>query len=1283
MDPVLSSVSIVDEGSDPCCGTQDCHHTIIQHGSHTGWLADGKLRCRTRVEEALFQCSLDISGNCELVTLLDGHSHGPHCGHELVPHGNHYDYLVGGQLQHVVSTDGCCQRQCLNFLQPGAVVDHGHVEVLRGNTVGPRARVPYRQLKDVEDVKVHEEDEDPKLYKMDGIVTTYIYAAGICCPSEVAIIDKMLKPLPGVDSVDTMVVTKTVKVVHDASKVAPSALVAALNGAGLQAVLGAKGGKTGPQKTPIPWHVMASGALLILSLMSLINHRLEETEYLALGAVVFGIPGVLLKSFFAVRKFTLDINVLMVIAVAGAIGIDEYQEAGAIVFLFGFAEYLETKCMGRARNAVCSLLEMQPDTAMSATTGRPVPIEEVQVGDELIVRPGDRVPVDAIVLEGKTTLDESMLTGESQPVLKAVDSEVTSGTINCGNASLRISARSSADDSTVATLAKLVEQASLQKSNTARLVERFSKIYTPVVALAAVAIVLVPAAIRVDNLDDWIYLALVLLVTACPCAMVISTPVTTVCGISRAAKQGILIKGGKYLEGLAHIKAITFDKTGTLTEGQFQVIAVEKLGEKSKEEVLEYAAEMELHSTHPLGPAIVGCAAARGVTVKNDAVGVENIPGLGISGVMGDQSVRVGNIDLMRKCVPDADLNALRKLEDVYVSQGASLCFVCVESDVIGAIAVADTLREDARVAIGKMHARKLVVGMLTGDRQHAAKLAAEKLDIPVQHTHAELLPQDKLDKVAEYKTKYGYGAHVGDGINDTLALARADVGIAMGIVGSAMAVEAADVALFSNDLVNLVLAVDIGSRVHWKILQNIVFAISVKAVVIVLASVGWVQLWVAVIADVGSSVLVIMNGITLLSYKLNSTESTTKSTGQCVRGKTSWNPAEELLKVSNNIKQSLIMVSQGPIENSSYPSEGGGHCRSESAVPMLEGLENSFDHFASGSQPVAKVPCAKGCCSTKKRRAAEQSVVKEPCSKGCCSTEKMSAAEQSIVKDPCAKGGCGVKEASAAEQPVVKELCGKGCCGTKKMRGAEQPVVKDSCGKGCCGAKKASAVEEPIGKEPCARASCGTKKASAVEEPIVTMPCAKGCCGAKKISAAEQPVVKESCGKGCCGTKKASAAEQPIVKEPQAKGPCGAKKTSVAEEPIVKEPCAKGCCGAKKTGAAEEPIVKEPSKSCCKKAAAAELPVIKESYTQGCCGEEKTQNTNVCELPVAEPSLTTGHCQKAPVGAHFRGLDHGSSSGEHTVGTKRGNMAAVETKCAKACCGKGNAHRKPGDADA
>eukprot|EP00803_Ostreobium_quekettii_P001521 evm.model.scf_1448.4 EVM.evm.TU.scf_1448.4 scf_1448:19652-28364(+) len=997
-----SAVRVV---SDACCCQEEarsacaasCRHPRARGLSALCVCAGGvegdrlllKLLCRTNADEDLFECSLDAQESCELVSLLDGHTHGPNCGHELVPHGNHYDYLVGRQLQHVVSTQGCCNRQCLNYLQPGSVVGHGRVAVLRKKEKTKRRLRGYAQWSEDEghghdtvkavhyhDVPsvgciheeahvghIHEISVDRPLLEdkvMDGtVVTTYVYAAGICCPSEVPVIEKLLTPLPGVESVDTMVVTKTVKVVHDASKVAPSALVAALNGAGLQATLGEKGGKTGPQNTPFPWHVMASGTLLILSLLSLIDHHLEHTEYLALGAVAFGIPGVLLRALVAVRKLSLDINVLMVIAVAGAIGIEEYHEAGAIVFLFGFAEYLETKCMGKARNAVNSLLEMQPETAMSAKTGQLVAIEEVEVGDELIVRPGDRIPVDAIVLEGQSTLDESMLTGESRPVSKGVDDEVTSGTINCGNASLRIRASSAAKDSTVAALAKLVEQASLQKSNTARVVERFSRYYTPVVALAALLLVIVPLSIDVDNLNEWIYLALVLLVTACPCAMVISTPVTTVCGISRAAKQGILIKGGKYLEALAHIKAITFDKTGTLTEGQFRVISVEAFEGHSKEDVLMYAAAMELHSTHPLGPAIVGCAAARGVPVKNTALGVENIPGLGITGDVEGRLVSIGNITLMQKEARNSDVSRLVSLEDTYVSQGASLCFVCVDAMVMGCVAVADSVREDAKEAIKRLQRRKLVVGMLTGDRNHAAKRVAEELGIAAEHTHSELIPQDKLDKVSQYKTRCGFEAHVGDGINDTLALARADVGVAMGIAGSAMAVEAADVALFTNDLVNLVMAVDIGRRVHSKILQNIVFSITVKVVVIVLASVGWVQLWVAVVADVGSSVMVIINGLTLLSYKLKKNQKIDYSSGHSVEMKEYIKSTGKLARAGAHIKRALLMQ---PAKTPGVPvscRSGGcgglcGHQRNESGVPMLAVMDSgghkcAHDHSACG----------------------------------------------------------------------------------------------------------------------------------------------------------------------------------------------------------------------------------------------------------------------------------------------------------------------------------------------
>jgi len=1019
--------------------------------------------------------------------------------------------------------------RCFDFLEPGCIVHHGHVDVLRDRSWAPKSRIPYRELKEQEVV------EEGKSENEDGFVTTYIFSPVICCPSEVGIIDKILKPLPGVESVDTMIITKTVKVVHEASKVSPSALVAALNDAKLQATLGKKGGKTGPHKVPFPLHILASGILLIVSLLSLIDEDLEHAKWLALGSIVFGVPGVLLRAFISVRNFMLDINVLMVIAVAGAVGITEYQEAGAIVFLFGAAEWLEMKCMGRARNAVNALLEIQPDTAMSADTRKLIPIEKVQIDDQLIVRPGDRVPVDGVVVEGSSTLDESMLTGETRPVLKKVNAKVTSGTINCGHASLRIRATATADDSTVAALSKLIEQASLQKSRTARLVERFSKVYTPVVVTGALGLVIIPLSVGVDNIDDWIYLALVLLVTACPCALVISTPVTTVCGISRAAREGILIKGGQYLEALAHLKAITFDKTGTLTEGCFGVIVVEAFDGHSKEDVLEWAAALELHSTHPIGPSIVGCAAARGVVIKNTASRVETTQGMGIAGIVDERSVWVGNMMLVQKAMPKYDVSNLQSLEETYLPQGASICYVCVEDSIMGAIVVSDCLRADAAHAVQKLQKRHLTVGMLTGDRRSAAELVGEQLGIQPGHTHAELLPEDKLTKVAEYRSAYGVEAHVGDGMNDTLALARADVGIAMGIAGSAMAVEAADVALFTNDLMNLVLAIDIGRRVHWKIFQNIVFSITLKVVVIILASTGDIMLWIAVIADVGSAILVVLNGLTLLTYQSGIEAESTSAGYVCEKAQNAQKKRfrngkhrEALARASDSVLRSLLMVSPrspvlrrsrqsgegvsacayshqrtgsgvpGALEHSGIDSiSGSGHRKTGSWGGYLLGHQdlqqmNSSQSGCSKSEPESKPVCGKGCCGAKVRGKSPDAM--SICTKESC--QGRGGAEPACRKECCTR-------------PPETKVCDTTSASSKiscaNRAGTKMAGTKPECRKGCCTTTSAGS-----------KGGCTHK--AAIETPEAKPKCAKGCSAHK--AATETPEPKPKCAKGCCGDK-------------------------------------------------------------------------------------------------------------------------------------------------------------------
>ncbi|GMH38461.1 hypothetical protein BSKO_06345 [Bryopsis sp. KO-2023] len=1111
---MASVLGVLVEGgeNEHLCGTESCDHTALRHGSHTGWLVDGKLKCRSSQSEALIECCLDWEADvaCQLVQLLDGHVHSDACGHEMVPHGDHVDYLVDGRLHHVVDKQSCCQRQCLGFVSGSTIVDHGEVSVLK-----------QRKKKNDETERLLAEP----VQEMDEEITTSIYAAGICCPSEVPIINKILEPLPGVKSVDVAVMTKTVKVVHMSAKVSPSVLVSALNDAGLQASLGLRGQMSNSGTKRPPWTVILSGLFLLVSIMSYFHEDVEEAKYVAIGAAVVGLPFILLRGWAALRRFVLDINVLMIIAVVGAIVIGEYHEAAAIVFLFGLAEWLEDRCMGKARAAVRFLSEMQPEFAVHAYTNKSIPVEQVQVGDLLIIRPGDRIPVDGVVVSGSSAVDESMLTGESKAVPKEADAKLRSGTVNTGYGSIKMKAEATVQASTIAQLSELVEQASMQKSHTEKFVESFAKFYTPAVVIAAALVAVIPIAADLGDPKHFIYLALVLLVTACPCALVISTPVVTVCGISRAAKQSILIKGGQYLEVLARIKAVTFDKTGTLTEGRYGVVSVEHIESSSEEEVLRVAAAIEVHSTHPLGPAIVGSAAARHITDWGDVTNMEVIAGKGIRGWIRNEKVAVGNEALMRQEAPSS------QLIDVDLADGGSVCYVAHGERVIGAIVVSDSVRSEAAGAIKELRGMGVTAAMLTGDRTSTATCVATTLGMDLEHVHGDLLPEDKLTMVGDYKTRFKSIAHIGDGINDAPALAHADAGIAMGIAGSALAVEAADIALFSNDLTNLPVAISISKQVRAKLIQNVTFALVVKVVVIGLASVDYVTLWQAVLADVGSSMLVVLNGLTILGYRKDIIKH--KNNGGCISKQ-----KEQEMKgccASDKCDQELETLST---------NHKGGCCASKNVLASKGGC---CDSSKKNTQVQKKGGCCDskkenkgGCCDSKKNTQAQKKG-------GCCDSKKESKCSDSkhglVSKGGCydskkeSKGGCCASKNALASKGGS---CGSSEKNTLVQKGECCDSKKESKG-GCCDSKA-----KPV---PPKGGCCSSKKDTQVQKG--------GCCDSKK----------ESKG-GCCGdSKKNTLANQG--------GCCDSKKE--AHTPP------KGCCGGNKMHSHNpDPAEKPNTKKCC-----------------------------------------------------------------------------------------------------
>ncbi|MBK9712176.1 MAG: heavy metal translocating P-type ATPase [Kouleothrix sp.] len=581
------------------------------------------------------------------------------------------------------------------------------------------------------------------------------------------------------------------------------------------------------------------------------------------------------SSLLATR--TLDINALMTLAAVGALLIGEYAEGAAVVFLFALGNALEGYTMDRARRSIRALMRLAPAVALVRRPDgeRSVPVGEVAAGELIVIRPGDRVPLDALVLAGQSAVDQAPITGESVPVAKAAGAELFAGSIN-GEGALEARVTRPAQDSTLARIIHMVEEAQSQKSRAQRFVDVFARYYTPAVIGLALLVALLPPLLAGGGWAEWFYRALVLLVIACPCALVISTPVSVVSAISAAARAGVLFKGGASLEAAGGLRAIAFDKTGTLTVGRpvvTDIIADCRLqivdgNDQStiynlQSEILRLAAAVERRSTHPLARAIVAAAEQRGLPIP-DAADFQSRGGRGASATVEGRTVTIGNRAMFEGAALPADLeSSLQALEQA----GRTAMLVGYDGVPRGAIAAADQARPESRAAVAALRRQGIAhVTMLTGD---AAPVAAQiGAATGVDEVRAELLPAAKLAAIGELLALHGSVGMVGDGVNDAPALARATVGIAMGVAGSDAAMETADVTLMSDDLSRLPFAIDLSRHTRRIILQNVAFALAVKAVFLAATLLGAATLWMAVFADTGAALIVIANGMRLLRHR-------------------------------------------------------------------------------------------------------------------------------------------------------------------------------------------------------------------------------------------------------------------------------------------------------------------------------------------------------------------------------------------------------------------------------
>lgn len=581
---------------------------------------------------------------------------------------------------------------------------------------------------------------------------------------------------------------------------------------------------------------------------------------------------VLPKAWAAVRRGRLEINVLMVIAVAGAIAIGEFSEAATVSFLFAVSLALEAWSVGRARREVESLMLLTPETACVLRpdgTETIVPAGEVSVGATLVVRPGEKFPLDGRVSKGETTVNQAPITGESVPVAKRPGDDVFAGTINEDGA-IEIVNTKPADDSTLARITRLVSDAQSKRSQAEQWVETFARYYTPSVMALAVAVMLLPPLLAGGSWTGWFYQGLVLLVIACPCALVISTPVSMVAALASAANHGVLVKGASFLELAAHLKAIALDKTGTLTEGRPEVNEVVPLSGHTDRELLEIAAAIEARSQHPLATAIVRHAESLGLKPK-PADDFQAISGKGATASLQGQRYWIGSHRAFEE--HGQETPELHDRLEQLAARGHSVVVIANDEHVCGLIALGDTVRANAKDSIAALHRAGISrVVMLTGDSPSAAATVAAA--IGVDDVRAELLPEDKVAAIEQLISDHGQVGMIGDGVNDAPAMARATLGIAMGAVGTDTALETADIALMSDDLSRVAWLIRHSQRTLRIVRQNITASLSVKAVFVILTIFGQANLWSAIAADMGVTLVVVFNSLSLLHTPSNERQS-------------------------------------------------------------------------------------------------------------------------------------------------------------------------------------------------------------------------------------------------------------------------------------------------------------------------------------------------------------------------------------------------------------------------
>ena len=592
--------------------------------------------------------------------------------------------------------------------------------------------------------------------------------------------------------------------------------------------------------------------------------------YLALyiTAMVLGGWGNFRKAAYSLRRLNFNMSVLMSVAVVGAVGIGQYEEGATVAFLYAVSELLEGWTMEKSRRSIRQLMDLAPKLARVRRNGIEIdlPVEEIAVGEIMIIRPGEKIALDGDVRHGESAINQAAITGESLPVEKSPGAPVFAGTLNTYGA-LEVEVTRLVQDTTIARIIHMVEAAQTKRALSQAFVEKFAAVYTPVVMALAAGIVFLPPLLSGLEWQPWIYRGLALLVVACPCALVVSTPAAIVSAIGTAARNGILIKGGIYLEEMGSVQAIALDKTGTLTEGRPVVTDILPLHSLPAKDLLALAADVEARSEHPLTNAIVEAAREQGHRVV-PATDFQSLPGRGAQASRNGEQILIGNPRLFEEreipLVP-----AARPIAELQ-NQGKTVMIIGTSTYLLGLIAVADALRKNSPASVAELKRSGIRhTILLTGDNSVTA--AAVAAEVGVDEYRAELLPEDKLAAIHELRRQYGKVAMVGDGINDAPALALSTVGIAMGGAGADTALETADIVLMADDLSKLPFLIRLSRQTLTIIRQNIAFSLLVKVLAILAVFPGWLTLWLAILADMGATLLVAMNSLRLLTVKAKS----------------------------------------------------------------------------------------------------------------------------------------------------------------------------------------------------------------------------------------------------------------------------------------------------------------------------------------------------------------------------------------------------------------------------